>query len=143
MGDTEIQWTDKWCTSCKSTHQPGAFGKDPTRSDGLAARCLQSRRVKSPRRPGYAKGAHRHGWLTAARDGDQKQARRRVNYLVEQGRLAHPNTLPCADCKHEWASGERRHEYDHHRGYSAEHQLSVEAVCSSCHHAREGQRRGR
>ncbi len=50
---------------------------------------------------------------------------------------------PCADCGHVWAEGERRHEYDHHNGYAAEHQLDVEAVCTVCHHAREKARAGR
>ena len=46
------------------------------------------------------------------------------------------------DCGHEYGSGERRHEYDHHLGYAAEHHEDVEAVCSKCHHAREDMRRG-
>lgn len=71
------------------------------------------------------------------RDGDRQQARQRVNVEVRTGRLAHPNTLACVDCGHLWAEGERRHEYDHHLGYSAEHQYDVEPVCSRCHHARD------
>jgi hypothetical protein len=35
-----------------------------------------------------------------------------------------------------WAPGERRHEYDHHLGYAAEHHGDVEAVCTVCHRAR-------
>lgn len=70
-------------------------------------------------------------------DGDAKQARRRVNVLVRTGRLAHPNDSPCADCGHIWTAGERRHEYDHHRGYGAEHHLDVETVCTACHRVRE------
>lgn len=144
---TGIQWTDetktKWCTACKSGHARAAFGKDPTRSDGLATRCLASRRVTNRKQPGYRKGTFRHGWLAPARDGDQKQARRRINYLVEQHRIPHPNAVPCTDCAHIWEPGERRHEYDHHLGYSPEHQLDVESVCSSCHHTRERARNGR
>lgn len=34
------------------------------------------------------------------------------------------------------AEGERRHEYDHFRGYDADHQLDVESACTSCHGAR-------
>lgn len=75
-----------------------------------------------------------------ARDGDRLQARHRVNVLVRTGHLPRPNALPCADCGHIWADGERRHEYDHHRGYAAQHHLDVEAVCSTCHHRREEQR---
>ena len=71
------------------------------------------------------------------RDGDKKQARQRINVLVRTGRMPHPNTLPCADCGHVWAPGERRHEYDHHKGYAAEHHYEVEPVCSNCHAKRD------
>lgn len=72
----------------------------------------------------------------AARSGDRKQARQRINVEVRTGRRPHPNTLPCVDCGHVWADGERRHEYDHHLGYAAENHLNVEAVCTLCHRAR-------
>lgn len=75
-----------------------------------------------------------------ARDGDRKQARHRVNVEVRTGRRPHPNDLPCADCGHVWSEGERRHEYDHHLGYGAEHHLDVEAVCTTCHAARDSAR---
>ena len=52
-----------------------------------------------------------------------------------------PNEMPCVDCGHIWGEGERRHEYDHYRGYAAEHHETVEAVCSKCHHERERRRR--
>jgi hypothetical protein len=74
--------------------------------------------------------------VARARDGDRKQARQKVNYFVTQGRLPRPCDLPCVDCGHVWADGERRHEYDHHLGYGADHQFDVEAVCTSCHHKR-------
>jgi 5-methylcytosine-specific restriction endonuclease McrA len=77
-------------------------------------------------------------WLKPARGGDRKQARRRINYLVEKGRIPRPDDLACVDCGHK--GEDRRHEYDHARGYSAEHQLDVEAVCSKCHHARSDAR---
>jgi hypothetical protein len=70
------------------------------------------------------------------RDGDRKQARQRVNVEVRTGRRPHPNTLPCVDCGHVWREGERRHEYDHHKGYAAAHHLDVEPVCTKCHRAR-------
>ena len=131
----------KYCWKCRQwkAKKDGHFQIDRSRPDGFAATCQtckvtyqRSRYTPTPRKP--------HGWLVAARDGDKKQARRRVNYLVEQKRIPHPNALPCADCGHVWKHGERRHEYDHYRGYGAEEQLSVEAVCSTCHHAREGLR---
>lgn len=131
---TAIEWADgaKWCTACKDSHARSEFGRDPSRGDGLDARCLASRRVKVSKQRTEFK---RHGWLSAPRDGDRLQARRRVNYLVEQGRIPAPGALPCMDCGH--VGDDRRHEYDHARGYEAEYQLYVEPVCSSCHHARE------
>ena len=71
------------------------------------------------------------------RDGDKLQARQRVNTEVRQGFMPHPNALPCADCGHIWKEGERRHEYDHHLGYAAKNQYDVEAVCTTCHVARD------
>jgi len=74
----------------------------------------------------------------APRDGDKRQARRRINVEVREGRRPHPNTLPCADCGHVWQEGERRHEYDHYLGYGAEHHYDVESVCTVCHARRDG-----
>lgn len=71
------------------------------------------------------------------RDGDKIQARQRINVEVRTGHRAHPNTLPCVDCGHVWRRGERRHEYDHHLGYAAEHHYDVEPVCTMCHAARD------
>lgn len=73
----------------------------------------------------------------APRDGDKHQARARIGRLVREGRLPSPRTLPCVDCGHLWAPGERPHEYDHFLGYGAAHHLDVQAVCSVCHYARE------
>lgn len=56
------------------------------------------------------------------------------------GLLPDPNSLPCVDCGHVYAEGERRHEYDHHLGYAAKHQLDVQAVCTTCHRKRERDR---
>lgn len=71
------------------------------------------------------------------RDGDKKQARRKVNLEVRTGRISHPNSLPCVDCGHKWQEGKRRHEYDHHLGYSAQHHFDVEPVCTNCHSKRD------
>jgi len=165
MSNTSIEWTDrtwqtitaakrigvsvdeyatrrgrgeKWCTACKAWHSVAAFGSDPTRGDGLAARCTASKRVKvrTPRKP-----QDRRGWQAPTRDGDKRQARRRINYLVEQGLIPKPSDLPCLDCADEVFSGNYRHEYDHARGYDGENQLYVEAVCSKCHRNREETRR--
>lgn len=130
---------EKWCTGCKTLHHFKAFGVDPSRKSGLAASCVDFRRVRQLRfrfRP-------KHGWLKPTRHNDKLQARRRINYLVEQGRIPHPDHLPCVDCGDSSFSRRHRHEYDHYLGYSAEHQLDVEAVCSRCHHDREETRRGK
>lgn len=130
----------KWCTGCKAWHSEAEFGKDRSRYDGLAARCKQSKRELErdgyQPRPRPPKGRS----FVPARDGDKLQARRRVNYFVESGLLPNPNDLACKDCGHR--GDDRRHEYDHHRGYAAKHHEHVEAVCSKCHHAR-GRKRGR
>jgi hypothetical protein len=129
---------EKWCSKCRVWHELSFFGTDKDRGDGLAPHCLQSRRVKQRR----MKFQPKHGWLKDARDNDKKQARRRVNYLVEQGLIPRPDDLPCMDCSDGVFSGTYRHEYDHHLGYSAEHQLDVEPVCCKCHRTREETRRG-
>lgn len=134
----------KHCRKCKQWLIESAFGRDSSRHDGLASLCKKCRATGRPKgwprpinpltgRPGPAP--------SPARDGDKKQARRRINLEVRSGRRAHPNKLPCWDCGHEWQEGERRHEYDHFLGYGAKHHLDVHAVCSVCHR-RRAYRRG-
>ncbi|MFF5261307.1 hypothetical protein ACFY4C_20385 [Actinomadura viridis] len=64
-----------------------------------------------------------------------------MNYLVDAGLIPDPNELPCVDCGHVYTPEQRRHEYDHHLGYAPEHHEDVEPVCTTCHHAREAERR--
>ena len=73
-----------------------------------------------------------------ARDGDQDQARRRVQTLVDNGRLKRPEDVLCTDCGEE--TGKPAREYDHYLGYDGEHHEHVQAVCAGCHHAREAKR---
>lgn len=40
-----------------------------------------------------------------------------------------------------WRPGERRHEYDHHKGYGPAHHLDVQAVCTLCHATRDSTRK--
>lgn len=133
-----IQWTDatKWCIGCKTHHSVTDFGFDRSRYDGLASKCRafkrhdERQRYKNKHRP--AKGRR----FVAVRDGDEKQARRRVNYFVEAGIIPHPNKLPCADCGHVFEQGGKRHEYDHHLGYEKDFHEQVQSVCATCHKKR-------
>ncbi len=132
--------SEKWCVGCKNWHSRSAFGADASRSDGLASQCLDWRkRHYTTTHVRKARQSRAGLFLVPTRDGDKKQARARVNHAVDVGRLPDPNSLPCVDCGHEY-DGRRRHEYDHHMGYSAEHQFTVQAVCSVCHKCREVER---
>ena len=130
----------KRCTDCKFWKMQKEFSNDRSRGDGKASRCgscSKKRHLSSYEpRPGPESGRR----FVEARDGDRKQARRRVNFLVESGLIPNPNTLPCSDCGLTHKDHGKRHEYDHHNGYAASHHEDVEAVCSGCHHAREAAR---
>lgn len=131
----------KWCGRCRTFHPRAEFGADRSRGDGLAPACRTSKnshgRAEYQPRPRPAPGRR----YAAARDGDKLQARGRVNHLVDVGLLPSPATLRCVDCGH--LGPDRRHEYDHHLGYAAEHHEDVEPVCNPCHARREVDRRGR
>jgi len=135
--EAKIAGGEKHCSICRRWHYVSEFGKDASRHDGLAPYCKASRSTRSRaryvRRPRPKSGRR----FVVIRDGDKKQARGRVNHLVRYGLLPEPNTVPCVDCGHRWENGERRHEYDHHKGYDAEHHEHVEAVCTKCHVKRE------
>lgn len=133
-----VERGEKYCTGCREWHPVSAFGKDASRSDGLAAMCRKTRGRKAkatyrPRPRESTMGAR----FAPARDGDREQARARVNLLVRTGRLPRPNDMPCFDCGARWREGQPRHEYDHHLGYAAEHQEHVQAVCRPCHRKRD------
>jgi hypothetical protein len=115
---------EKWCSGCKDWHPKNKFPRDRARSDGLRCWCLLSSR-RQPR--GY-------------RDPQKELARRVVSLGVKTGALAHPSSIPCADCGH--LADDRRHEYDHFAGYDFRNWTSVEAVCTLCHADREIRRRG-
>lgn len=70
-------------------------------------------------------------------DAQKDYARSCVNVEVRFGRMPRPNALPCKDCGHVWAPGERRHEYDHPRGYGSDDIFDVEPVCTLCHVKRD------
>jgi hypothetical protein len=131
----------KWCGGCRRWEPRSVFATDNSRGDGLTSRCRNSRNTaaKAAYVPKPRPTAGRR--IVAARNGDQLQARRRVNYLIEAALMPAPNTLSCTDCGHIWAEGERRHEYDHFRGYAPEHHEDVQPVCTTCHHLRENARK--
>lgn len=131
---------EKWCTACDAWHSRASFVADRSRWDGLSARCAaaasQSAKAKYVPRP-----IPRGRFFVPARDGDRKQARARVNHRIRMGMLPNPNALPCFDCGHtSEASQRRRHEYDHHLGYAAEHHFDVQPVCTKCHAKRSIER---
>lgn len=133
---------EKYCWRCRVTHPLSAFNTDVTRSDGLDPACADSRN-KNSRDRYIPHPASRLGTFSAeTRDGDKKQARSRVNHLVDVGLLPDPNDVPCTDCSHVYADGERRHEYDHYLGYAGKNQLDVQSVCTTCHRVREESRHG-
>ena len=135
----KIDGGEKWCDRCSKWKYVGEFGRDSTRGDGRDAKCKKCRqeihvgryvpRPKPKHRPCYSKG------------GNPQSARVRIYQRIKRGEMPHPKTLPCTDCGHIWVEGERRHEYDHTHGYEAAHALTVEPVCTICHH-RRGQERG-
>ncbi len=88
----------------------------------------------------------RHRGRSSRRDPVKDLARNMVARAIRRGALPHPNDMPCQDCGHiQFPNGTRaertRHEYDHVAGYSSEHHLNVEPVCTLCHAEREMERR--
>ncbi len=127
----------KWCYSCGQWLVLDRFVSDKSRHDGKATICRICKNAADRANYIPKPGPRRRGPLPQPpRDNDRQQARQRINVEVRTGRRQHPNQLPCADCGHIWKEGERRHEYDHHLGYSSEHHYDVEAVCTTCHRAR-------
>jgi hypothetical protein len=128
---------EKRCARCREWLPESRYQADRSRSDGLKSICRPcSTAVRTKNGKPHGRGPK----PLPERDGDKRQARRRINVLVRTGRLPRPSTLACADCGHLWEPGERRHEYDHYLGYEAGHHLDIQAVCSRCHHDREVQR---
>jgi hypothetical protein len=69
----------------------------------------------------------------------RNKARSAVRAAIVKGSLPHANTVPCHDCGCMWAEGQRRHEYDHYKGYERENRLEVQPVCKRCHTLRDNQ----
>jgi hypothetical protein len=116
----------KKCTFCKKWKSLDNFANDKSRSDGKASRCN-----------GCAKGLWRKKTMFSnkreeRRDGDKRQAKARINHDVGLGIRPNPNNLYCSFCGHK--GKDKRHEYHHIMGYSAEHHYDVLPLCSGCHH---------
>lgn len=131
----------KWCTSCRQWLKTNEFGKNKLCGDGLSPSCLQCQRARGRKgyitKPRKSRAGQR---LVTARDGDKDQARGRIHALINSGVIPCPNMLPCANCGHIY-DGEQRHEYHHHKGYSAEHHDDVEVLCTTCHAQKDGAKR--
>ena len=131
---------EKWCVLHRAFHPVPEFAADGSRYDGLTSSCRAARneagRVKYVPRARPKPGRS----FVPPRDGDARQARRRINFFVEAGLMPPPNAMPCVDCGHVWRPRERRHEYDHYLGYAAAHHEHVHPVCTRCHHRRERER---
>jgi hypothetical protein len=140
---TDISWTDATCSSCSETKPLESFALDKTHANGRTSVCRDCRNAKQRAKYVRKPACSRRGVLLAqTRNGDKKQARRRINHLVETGQLPRPEDLGCMDCGDAQGFNAARHEYDHARGYDGANQLYVEPVCSVCHHHREEARRG-
>lgn len=124
----------KFCTNCKTWHPLEDFGSDASRSDGRAAHCRISKRAGQRDRyiPRLRADGQRHA---PARDGDVKQARRRLTHLIAIGRVPHPSKLACVKCGH--TGTDRQHVYRHSQGFAPEHHETVEVMCCRCDPARK------
>ncbi|MEG4574282.1 hypothetical protein QUA56_16555 [Microcoleus sp. N3A4] len=131
----------KNCFRCKQWLSLDLFRSDKSRYDEKNPSCTKCRNA-------YCRSRHKSipkelrkplgPPPSPCRDGDKRQARARVNHRIKAGKLPHPNSLACVDCNH--FGSDKRHEYDHYKGYAGIHHLEVECVCTSCHGKREKQR---
>lgn len=130
----------KFCRYHKVEHPIEQFHVDKSSPDGRMRNCkvyFQDRwKAKHPVAIPL-KGRR----VAPARDGDRRQAQRRIQTLVENGTLPHPNTLPCKDCGKRWNGDKKsRIEYDHAKGYAPEFHETVEPRCVKCHKVAEALR---
>jgi hypothetical protein len=131
----------KWCYACKKWLHIDSFCKNKRAYDGKNNCCRDCRRSLEKERYGrYSRVPKeerkpRGSLPKPSRDGDKKQARAKVNYAVERQRMPRANTVPCFDCGH--IGSDKKHEYDHYKGYDAVNHLEVQCVCVPCHLKRE------
>ncbi len=122
-----IQNGFKWCFRCRTWQRQISFQRDRSRGDGLKADCKPCQKKRKRPKQDYTLPQH--------------QARYQVMVAVRYKRLPPAKSLPCTDCNQIWQEGLPRHEYDHYKGYAAEHYLTVQVVCQRCHQEREMQRK--
>jgi hypothetical protein len=123
---------EKWCSGCKQWHKISAFGKDANRSDKLSTVCFSYRKTMYDRKYIHKVRISKKGSrFVLPRDNDKRQARARINHLVDIGILSDPNDLNCSDCGHVYDK-KIRHEY-HHESYTADKQEIVIILCTKCH----------
>ena len=146
MGDkTGISWTDAtWtCSTCGVEKLLSEFCRDASWPHGHAYVCNECRNARQREKYVRKPARSRCGILLApTRDGDKRQARARVNHLVEIGAIPRPEDLGCIDCGDMQGFASARHEYDHAKGYDGANQFYVEPVCAHCHRVREEARCG-
>lgn len=123
----------KRCTDCGDWLDRGEFDPDPSRWDGTSSKCRGCRRERYSHEFVPAEEVSRFGTVREPiRGGDKRQARHFINRDVDLGVRPDPNDMHCVKCGHK--GSDRRHEYHHHMGYSAEHFFDVLPLCSACHH---------
>ena len=128
-----------WCTGCRLWHKKREFNRDKSRWSKHAQSCRNYLNEKSRNRytPVLPENRKKYGPTPGPeRSGDKAQARHRVNVLVRTGKIPHPNNLVCSECGHVHKANEKRHEYDHHKGYATGKHTIVIPLCSTCHHRR-------
>lgn len=115
----------KKCTLCKRWKTIEEFHNDKSRHDGKACGCKECQRMM------WRKRSMTGNKRIPRRDGDKRQASKRINSDVENGIRPNPNDLHCVMCGHK--GNDKRHEYHHVCGYEKEHHYDVMPFCSTCH----------
>lgn len=126
---------EKRCNVCKQWKPEREFNIDRSRGDGLYPGCRDCQNARSRAKYTVIPFDKRKPYGPSPgipRDGDKKQARSRVNKLVQRGRLPRPNDVRCSRCGH--IGNDKRHEYHHQNGYGKRFHTDVTVLCTTCHH---------
>ena len=147
----------KQCSRCKEIKETSKFNPSPKYKDGYFCWCKQCRkehareyRKRANRYEIYDKlywkskrGKIVHKRYRSSKKGkksackcsaihrikypEQSKAASAIKHEIKSGRMPHPTTLNCTECR------QNAKEYHHHNGYSEEHRLDVVPVCKLCH----------